>query len=241
MGACIGLNMSTPWGTELHLDVSTLRATEAFGAPGRIYITVAWTAPVLFWTKWACADHGRFYTTGAWAAPGRNCTRVAVALLLLDVSTLRGPELHIDDFRNLCCYWTCPHNTEACTAHEWVSKTGAWPWAAPWSVWTTGAFACVPSAIYEILYMRKCNQLGDTEFHEITRNLSQFTEHGRYGSTKNMGNFVLIELRGHHSANWRRYGTPSFVIPCWLVIRNHSRDGSADAEIISALAQSKGK
>jgi hypothetical protein len=59
---------------------------------------------------------------------------------------------------------------------------------------------------------------------------------------KNMGNLVLIELHGNPSSNWRRNRIPSFIIPRRLVvIKNHFRVGSADDEIISTLAQSKGK
>jgi hypothetical protein len=69
---------------------------------------------------------GLVYTTETCAAPGRVCK--SGVFLLLDVSILKGPELHLDVFTlrtGDCAASGLVYKTEACSALERINKTGA--------------------------------------------------------------------------------------------------------------------
>jgi hypothetical protein len=101
--------VSTPQRPELHLNarlvlllevskqqgkwVASERVctTEACAAPGGVYTTEAWAAS----EHEVCAAPGGVYTTGAWAAC-KNGSALQRPVLLLEVSTPQGPELHLN-------------------------------------------------------------------------------------------------------------------------------------------------
>jgi hypothetical protein len=70
---------------------------EACAAPGCVSATEAWDATGLFYTTEAFAAPGCVYATGAWDATGLVWTTGAWAapVLLLDLSTLKRPVLHL--------------------------------------------------------------------------------------------------------------------------------------------------
>ncbi len=79
---------------------------KACAAPGAVYTTETSVASECVYTTKACAAHRRVYTTKARAEPRRVYIMVSCAapegvytmrpVFLLEMSTLQGPELHLD-------------------------------------------------------------------------------------------------------------------------------------------------
>ncbi len=98
--------------------------TGACAAPGRVYTTGSWVAPVHVWTTGACAAPGRATPQGPELhldIPGQE-----EPLLLFYLSTLQWPELDLDVPRLQEPDPEFGNTTEACAAPGSAYTTPAW-------------------------------------------------------------------------------------------------------------------